>query len=340
MAKIPEPAITTASMIDAHHESRQDKPRPHMGASQIGHKCERHLWLGFRWVKPEKFKGRILRLFRRGNNEEETIIQDLRAIGVDVKTTTGGQDRVDFGNHVSGSMDGIANYGIPEAPKKKHVLEFKTHSKKSFDDLEKHGLAKSKPIHYAQCQVYMLGTGIDRALYLAVCKDDDRIYTERVKLEKKEAQRIVDRAHRIVGDPRLPPPISTDETWFECRFCSHHAVCHKQALPEINCRTCAHSTPMPDSTWRCERHDADNIPTDFQRTGCDQHAIHPDLVPWPVNDAASTEWEPVFIINGKDVKNGVDGYRSREIVANPQLCAERDPVAEEFRINFDAEIVG
>jgi hypothetical protein len=340
MAIIPEPTVSTATLIDQHHEDHQDDPRPHLGASLLGHHCDRYLWLSFRWARPERFPGRILRLFRRGQNEERIIISDLRAIGVDVKTTNGAQDRVDFGNHVSGSMDGIANSGVPEAPKSRHVLEFKTHSKKSFDDLEKHGLEKSKPQHFAQCQVYMLGSKIDRALYVAVCKDDDRYYFERVKLDKERAQAYVDRGHRIVAEPAPPPPISNDPTWYQCRMCNYHDFCHKGALPAVNCRTCAHSTPCSDSTWRCERHQADGIPVEFQRTGCDNHALHPDLVPWEMDQDASTEWEPVYIIEGKPVINGEGGYCSSEIVANPKMCSVDDPNILALRETFGAKIVG
>ena len=341
MTKIPEPTVSTASLIDEHHQKHQDAPRPHLGASLLGHHCDRYLWLSFRWVRPEQFPGRILRLFRRGQNEEPIIVNDLRAIGIDVKTTNGSQDRVDFGNHVSGSMDGIANHGVPEAPGKRHVLEMKTHNKKSFDDLEKHGVQKSKPQHYAQCQVYMLGSKIDRALYIAVCKDDDRYYFERVKLDRKLAKSYVEKGHRIVASDRIPDPISHDPTWYQCRMCSYYEFCHKAALPEVNCRTCAHSTACNDSTWRCERHDADNIPVDFQRTGCHDHALHPDVVPWEMDQDASTEHQPVYIIEGKPVVNGQDGYLSSEIVANPLFCSLDDDGVKQIKQTFPgAKIIG
>ena len=178
--KLPEPNHSIQALIDRHHESQAEHPRPHMGASQIGHPCDRWLWLSFRWAVQPQFPGRILRVFRRGRNEEETIVSDLRAIGLDVR---GAQKRVDFGSHVSGSLDGIIESGVPGSTKR-HVAEFKTHSRKSFDDLDKHGVEKSKPEHWVQMQAYMHGTGIERALYVAVCKDDDRIYTERIKYDK------------------------------------------------------------------------------------------------------------------------------------------------------------
>ena len=147
--KIPEPEVTITSLIDAAHEARLEPPRAHMGASTLGHHCERWMWLSFRWAVQEQFKGRILRLFRRGNNEETQIVSDLRAIGMSV---TGTQKRVDFGSHVSGSLDGIGKGG-PGAPKTLDVLEFKTHSLKSFTDLEKNGVAKRIQDHFRHFEI-------------------------------------------------------------------------------------------------------------------------------------------------------------------------------------------
>ena len=343
MAIIPEPQHSISALIDQHHEQRDESPRAHLGASMLGHPCDRWLWLSFRWAVKEKFPGRVLRLFRRGQNEEAVIISDLRAIGIDIRD---GQSRVDFGSHVSGSMDGIIYSGVPEAPKKKHVAEFKTHSKKSFDDLVKNGVEKSKPMHYAQMQVYMLGSEnngpiIDRALYVAVCKDDDRIYTERVRLNKTEAKKLVDRGRRITLDDRIPPPLSTDPSWYECKFCPAHSFCHEKEIPKhFTCRTCAHSTAKEDSTWRCEKHEADDIPITFQRQGCEDGVIHPDIVPrWKYR--IDERFGLVWITEHGEIANGFPDahiYSSAEILANPEACAKH--LGDEIRKAFDARVVG
>jgi hypothetical protein len=338
--KIPESEYTISALIDKHHESIQGEPRPHMGASLLGHPCDRWLWLSFRMAVVEKFPGRILRLFRRGQNEEAQVVSDLRAIGLNVQKTGTNQARVDFGCHVSGSIDGIIESGVPEAPKTPHVLEIKTHAKKSFDDLVKVSVEKSKPMHYVQMQMYMAGVKADRALYVAVCKDDDRIHTERVKLDKAVAQKAIDRGHRLVKSERMPPPLSTDPTWFECRFCAAHEFCHKtQLTKEVNCRTCTNSTAREDSTWHCEQYD---VTLDFenQKAGCEAHVLHPDLVPWPhkVKDNVIT-----WITPQGDIKNGVsdwETFTSREIVANPTACASGDRFVEDMRENFGAKVVG
>lgn len=327
--KLPEPIHNLVALIDQHHESLAEKPRGHLGCSTLGHHCERWLWLSFRWAVIEKFEGRILRLFRRGHNEEATIIADLRAAGLDVRSS---QARVNFGSHVSGSLDGIIESGVPEAPRKRHVAEFKTHAKKSFEDVVKNGVEKSKPQHWVQMQVYMFGMNIDRALYVAVNKDNDHLYTERVRLDRDVAEKAIAKGQRIALADRMPPPISTDPSWFQCRFCSAHSFCHEaKPTKHANCRTCAHSTAMPDSTWRCERHEADNIPEDFQHEGCDDHVIHPDLVPWPMTpseDGLSVTWD----IDGRQVVNGPGGYTSKEILTNPEAC--ETPFVQTVRAAF------
>lgn len=341
--QIPEPEHSIQALIDISHESKAEPPRPHMGCSQLGHPCDRWLWLSFRWAVQPKFKGRILRLFRRGQLEESTIVSDLRAIGMDVRNTGTAQSRVDFGAHVSGSIDAIIESGVPGAIKKRHLAEFKTHSSKSFADLEKNGVEKSKPEHFVQMQLYMHGTKIDRALYLAVCKDDDRIYTERVRYDKEVAEKFIARGRRLTLEDRMPPPISTDPSWYQCKFCDAHEFCHSsKTTKHVNCRTCAHSTAKEDSTWRCERHDADGIPVEFQRKACDSHVLHPDLVPWELKEGLD-QWTAVYVIEGRDVANGegdANVYTSREILANPKMCSLGDEYVEKLRETFDARIVG
>ena len=334
--KIPEYENTIPFLIDKAHENRQEKPRPHLGCSLLGHPCDRYLWLSFRWAVVEKFKGRILRLFRRGQLEETTIVQDLRSIGIDIRATSGNQSRVDFGSHVSGSLDGIIYYGVPEALNKKHIAEFKTHSSKSFNDLLKQGVEKSKPQHFVQMQVYMLGTEIDRALYLAICKDNDEIYTERVRLDKKLAEKYIHRGQRIALSDRMPEPLSTDPTWYQCKFCPAHNFCHESHITkEVNCRTCAHSTSKEDSTWHCARWD-DVIPTGAQYAGCDSHVLHPDLVPYQMldGDGVNGKW----LIDGKEVMNGEDGYKSSEILANPNMLG--DERVDEVKAVLGGKIIG
>lgn len=281
MSKIPPPLNTIQALIDKHHQAIAEPPRGHMGASLLGDPCDRKLWLQFRWAVAEEFEGRILRLFRRGQNEEQIVIADLRAIGCNITATGAEQSRVNFGSHVGGSIDGIIHSGVPGAEKKTHVLEIKTHGQKSFDQLLKDGVQKSKPLHYTQMQIYMYGLGIDRALYFAVNKNDDSIYTERLHLDKPFAERAVQRGQRIALSERLPEPLSADPTWYQCKWCAAHSFCHKQEpIEKVNCRTCFYADPQPDDTWNCDFSTGyAGLSIELQREGCPEYIRHPDLGP-------------------------------------------------------------
>jgi hypothetical protein len=316
-------------------ENSDNEPREHLGCSQIGHACERWLWLSFRWAVRPSFSGRTLRIFRRGNREERIIASDLESIGIDIRNTGASQKRISFSPHVGGSVDGIIERGVPGAESKRHIAEFKTTNAKNFSKLEKEGVQKAQPMHYAQIQLYMLGTGIDRALYVAVCKDDDRYYTERVSLDQEAAEALRDKALRIVASETMPAPISTDPSWYQCRFCDAHEFCHTTKLTkEVNCRTCAHSAPQEQ--WHCNRWE-DDIPVGHQRKGCDSHVLHPDLVPWQFRQS-DDEFDALYVIDGVPVMNGPNGYASTELVANASACAVG--LGKEFREEMGGRVVG
>jgi hypothetical protein len=304
MAKVPEPLHSTAALIYQAYENDADSGnRPHLGASLIGHACERYLWMTFRWVESKKFDGRMLRLFETGQLEEARFVKNLRRIGIEVHDVdpAGGQWRVsDLGGHFGGSMDGAAR-GFPEAPKTWHVVEFKTHNDKSFKELLNKGSVRfAKPQHYAQMQVYMGLTGMDRAFYMAVNKNDDTLYTERVEFDPVEFVRLKARAERVINAAEPPLKISNDPSWWQCKTCDFHEHCHGTAAPQVNCRTCAHSTPKMDgdARWDCDINEADPS-LSYQRQGCVNHRYIPILLQ---NFATQTDY-----VNGDVMYTDCDG---------------------------------
>ncbi|WP_395663469.1 PD-(D/E)XK nuclease family protein [Aestuariivirga sp.] len=300
------------AIYSAYEDGRNEGFREHLGASLIGKPCERALWYDFRWVTAAQHSGRILRLFQTGHLEEERLVRDLRASGatvLEVDPETGRQFKVEaLSGHFGGSLDGLA-VGLRESPRTWHVLEFKTHSAKSYAQLVAKGVAASKPQHAAQMQIYMHLMGLTRAFYLAVCKDTDALYAERIEADPAQAERLLAKASRIIDAARPPSRISEDPAWFECRMCSHRAVCHEGAMAAVNCRTCLHSTPV-EGGWHCARHDRMR---DFgqQLNGCRDHLFIPDLVNGEVIDA--TENFVVYRMkNGTDWVNVVRGEEESE----------------------------
>ena len=291
MAELPFTTSPTREAIFAAYEADvSDGFRAHLGASLIGKDCERALWFDFRWVTRARHSGRLLRLFETGQLEEARLVQNLRRTGatvLEVDPDTGRQFRIEaHGGHFGGSLDGVA-INLLEAPKTWHVLEFKTHSLKSFNDLLAKKVQVSKPLHFAQMQTYMHLMGLTRAMYLAVCKDTDDIYVERVEVDQAFAQGLLAKAKRIIFATTPPAGISADPAWYQCRMCDHAPVCHAgagdAATPEINCRTCLHATPV-DGGWHCAHHDR-GLSEAEQRTACASHLFIPSLVPGEQVDA-------------------------------------------------------
>ena len=308
MAELPLTSCPTRDAIFAAYEAdTSDGFRSHLGASLIGKECERALWYDFRWTTKAKFPGRVLRLFETGHLAEARLVQNLRRTGatvLEVDPETGRQFRVQaHGGHFGGSLDGVA-INLLEAPKTWHVLEFKTHSAKSFADLAAKHVRQSKPQHFAQMQIYMSLTGLTRALYVAVNKDNDDLYIERVELDTAVSTRLLEKAQRVIFAATPLPRISEDPSGYQCRLCDHAEVCHGKQAAEINCRTCLHATPI-DGGWHCARHNK-SLTEVNQRTACTHHLYLPPLVPGRQVDAGEGWVEYEF----------ADGLRWRDVGLN------------------------
>lgn len=339
---------TLAAIDAATLRQADDGLRPHLGASLIGRPCARALWYSFRWATAPRHEPRMLRLFARGQREEEYLAALLRSAGVTVVTvdpSTGQQWRFGSG-HFGGSMDG-ACVGLPEAPKTWHVLEFKTHSAKSFNELTAKGVQAAKPEHYAQMQCYMAWTGMQRALYMAVCKDDDRLHLERVDYDADAAEALFAKAQRVIDAAEPPPRVSDDPAWYECKWCDYADLCHGQAVPVPHCRTCLHATPEPNGTWSCARHQAGDIPIQWQKRGCDAHRYIPALLSnWAeVVDASDADnWVRYRLKStGAEFTNGQPpvGLSSEEIHAcdDKRALAVVEQEFQDLRAAFGGKIV-
>ncbi len=288
MAKLSPSESATAVAIYAAYKQAANLYHSHgLSVSSLGEECDRKLWYAFRHAyAPEAKDGRILRLFETGEREEVRMLDDLRKIGVKV---TNEQARVDACNgHLRGRIDAECD-GLPEAPKTRHIVECKTHNDKNFKALSS-GVLKGKYSHYVQLQIYMHLLGATRGLYLACNKNDESLYCERVEYDPVFCAKLIARAQTIIDAPRPPVRLHDDpasRAAWACTYCPARALCHESALPEHNCRTCLHSTPVEGANWICAlRLPASGVLTREEvATGCPRHLYIPDLVPGEQVDA-------------------------------------------------------
>jgi CRISPR/Cas system-associated exonuclease Cas4 (RecB family) len=360
MAAVPQSVVDpVADAIFASYKAKYstEPQRPYLGASAIGKPCLRQHWYSFRWSKPAEFSGRLYRVFQSGHLQEPRIYADLAAIGCtvyDMDPATGKQwsfTEPTSGHHFKGNADGIV-IGLPQAPKSPHVLEIKTASAKMFAEMQKFGVKKAKPEHYAQMQMYMKWSidvygenGCTRSIYIVVNKDNDDIYTERLEYNKDEAQAIIDKALAVITATEPPVGISQDPSWYECKFCDYHSICHGTDVPAPTCRSCAHVTPEMDgdARWSCAVHQND-IPVPTQRTGCDTHRYIPILLAKFAKPVDMVDGGVVYEMDGKQFSNGYPGADPTQISsAEIHACKDKvmltDQQALQLREQFDGKFV-
>lgn len=281
--------------------------------SELGADCDRALWYRLRWADAnEPTDGRKARLFETGNREEARLVDELKAIGIEVwevDPDSGKQWPLrGAGDHVRGKADGVV-LGLPEAPKTPHLLEIKSHSAKNFATLVKKGVQEAYPKHYAQCQLGMHLLGLDRAIYIATCKDTDELHAQRLDCDIEFCLRALARAERVIGSDRAPAKLHDDpasKAAFACAFCPALAVCHGKQFPPgdasvspANCRTCLHAAPVAGGVWNCARF-SKPLTLDEQKQGCPAHLFLPDLVPGEQIDASEDDETVTYrLIDGR-----------------------------------------
>lgn len=289
MVKFSRSIVGTHGLIDRAIEETSNSYHPGgIPMSSVGHDCYRKIYYDLHWVSGAKeFEARMIRLFDTGEIYEERLLDWLEAAeGVSVQRTgeNGKQIKVSLaGGWLRGKLDGRAR-GLVEAPKTTHVVECKSHNDNSFKSLLKNGVKKSKPEHYAQMQSYMEATGDKRALYLAVNKNDDDIYLERVEYDVEYCIRMISKCEAVGKSDTPPPPLHKNpdaRNAFDCRFCDHKGVCKGEEFPKsTSCRTCAFVSKESGDppTWHCDKYDAPLSYKD-QLAGCSAHLFKKELVP-------------------------------------------------------------
>jgi len=270
----PRPEQQIINRIYAAFEKSNVKPEIYLGrigSSFIGEECVRQIWLDWRGFDRGQPEGRMLRLFETGHMQETRVVSDLRRAGFSVwdKQDNGKQyEYVDGSGHFITKVDGIIK-NIPESDKP-HILEIKTHNKNSFSNLLKKGVQQAKPTHYSQIQISMALSGFTRALYVAVCKDDEHFYIERVKKDADEQNKLLRKITKLTEARLRPAGISDDASSFGCKFCDMKAVCLKEKAPLRHCRTCSMCVPGQESKWVCELNNH-TLTFDEQRKGCEHY---------------------------------------------------------------------
>ena len=251
---------TIADKIYEFYEKENEKPirLTRIGASIIGKPCLREIWLSWRAYDVEQFNGRMLRLFQTGQLQEDRIQQDLIKSGFAVWTHQDDGEQftyTDKTGHFVAKLDGVIK-GVIGSEKTPHDLEIKTHSVKSFDKVVKYGVEKAKPVHFYQMQAGMLYSNLTRALYVALCKNDENYHIERIYPDNNVQKTIELRIKKLLESRTSPVGMSDNGTSQDCKYCGMRSVCVGEKSPIKTCRSCDHvEVVCENGAWRCSLFD-------------------------------------------------------------------------------------
>lgn len=224
------------ALIDEAIARQPQTPRDYLGGSLIGEPCARRLqyeYLGAPKDEGAEFTSRTLRIFKRGHEGEEWMIEWIRAAGFDLRTAKPNGHQFGFEDcdgRFKGHIDGVVIAG-PDGFAYPALWENKVLGSKGYGQLVKHGIAKAYPKYAAQVATYQAYMQLAEhpAFFTALNADTMEIHLELVPFNQALAQECADKAARIFtacDHGETLPRITDDPASFACKWCPFKGVCH------------------------------------------------------------------------------------------------------------------
>lgn len=244
----PKPSVQWSdnfqSIIDAAMQAEQQAqtPRDYLGASRIGDDCLRKLGYEYHHAPkdPDRhFKGKTLRIFDRGHDAETRMAAYLRLAGFGLVTERADGRQIGFAvawdeargcYRIAGNCDGVITSAPYAAGLATPALwEMKSLGDTGWKDTVKKGVRASKPVYFAQMQLYMayLDLTENPGLFTAINGNTGEIYAERVPFDKQAAQEASDKGVKVVSSasPEELPRVARERTDFRCKWCDFQDRC-------------------------------------------------------------------------------------------------------------------
>lgn len=345
-----------------------EKPRHYLGASEIGHDCNRYLFYSFRNACKRSIPASGIKAIQDGYNQEDITIARLRALPfIELVNTDGTFDKEGKPNqigfkllldHFRGHIDGMIK-GIVQAPATWHVWEHKAVNEKKFDQLkklieekgEKEALELWDYTYYAQAQIYMHCFQMERH-YIVVSTPGGRNHIGcRTEYKRAIADNLISKAKEIIFDNwTIPARISEKREFYKCQWCHMQGVCHDGEFPDVHCKTCRYREPVENGDNKCLLKDV-IIEETLLNTGCSDHVYNPSLLPnvslvEHQDDGCVLVTDKGFkfantsLIGFPDVKGELDGiYTSRELKDEIKNVNNLLPNVAKVQKSFNGEVV-
>lgn len=198
---------------------RKKTNRDYLGGSIIGKECDRQLW--YEYHQPSQNDNpRVERIFHLGHLLESYVISLLKHSGFTVYHES---EENQFGfkdGKIAGNIDGVII--VNDEP---YLLEIKSASDKRFAEMVKVGVEQSDPVYYTQMQVYMKYMELNKALFVAINKNDCSLHIEEVGYNSIHADAKINRGKEIVEMKNEPERKYKTKAFYRCKICSYKEKC-------------------------------------------------------------------------------------------------------------------
>jgi hypothetical protein len=212
---------------EEYRAERSAKP-PTLSLSGIG-ECPRRLWAGLHGIEAVQPGGARLAVFAMGEAVERLALELLGRADFQVGRR---QERVtiDFGDGfiASGRWDGVIELGPSAFLPQPTILEIKSANREQFEKCEALGYDVWRPAYGDTLHCYMGASKIEIAVALVFCKDNSRIYAEKIRFDAERYERLRKKAEMVLRAPRpLPRPEQANGQYSEfCKWCPVSEWCY------------------------------------------------------------------------------------------------------------------
>jgi hypothetical protein len=161
---------------------------------------------------------RMLMLFELGHKIEEVVINLLEDAGFQVSNEQA--EVSELGGLWLGHIDGEILLHEGTQKECRALLEVKSANKRRFDELEEVGYEAWNEGYAAQVHAYMGGRKLTQALVVVYCKDDSRLYAERIDFNPDAFKGLWQKAQTVISAEEIPERPTPAKSQF-CKFCKY-----------------------------------------------------------------------------------------------------------------------
>lgn len=207
-----------ATLLDSISVKRL--PRDYLGCSQIGHPCDRKLWMDMYAPAEEEISSRQRRIFKTGELFEILVKEELSLLSSQI-TIDHWQVPLSY-PPLKGTADAILKF----ADGTRVLLEIKSMNDRNFKKLLKNGSKIEQFQYWAQCQSYMGMAGLKNAILLVGNKNEQTFYSEIIPYEDSFFLQMIEKANRLKDAKIMPLGMTAlSRAHYTCTFCPYNKVC-------------------------------------------------------------------------------------------------------------------